>query len=45
MVPFLSADDLAGLNEEGLARPAFFPADEVPRAVEWDLEHALCGAG
>jgi hypothetical protein len=40
LVPFRSADDLAGLNEDELARPAFFPADEVSRAVEWDLHHA-----
>ncbi|MGW6498898.1 AAA domain-containing protein [Nonomuraea angiospora] len=40
LVPFRSAADLAGLPEEELARPAFFPADEVPRAVAWDLARA-----
>ncbi|GAA3571998.1 hypothetical protein GCM10022419_061090 [Nonomuraea rosea] len=40
LVPFRSAGDLAGLADDELARPAFFPADEVPRAVEWDLDRA-----
>jgi hypothetical protein len=40
LVPFRSAADLAGLDEDELARPAFFPSDEVPRAVEWDIGQA-----
>ncbi|MGW5685085.1 AAA domain-containing protein [Nonomuraea sp. NPDC003754] len=40
LVPFRSAADLAGLPEDELARPAFFPADEVPRAVMWDIARA-----
>ncbi len=40
LVPFRSAADLAELDDEELARPAFFPADEVPRAVEWDIVQA-----
>ncbi|WP_245658761.1 AAA domain-containing protein [Microtetraspora malaysiensis] len=40
LVPFRSAADLAGLPEEELARPAFFPADEVPRAIAWDIARA-----
>ncbi|SIO90756.1 AAA domain-containing protein [Nocardiopsis sp. JB363] len=40
LVPVRSAGDLAGLSEEELRRPAFFPADEVYKALEWDLEHA-----
>ncbi|MFI6387470.1 AAA domain-containing protein [Nonomuraea sp. NPDC050540] len=40
LVPFRSAADLAGLPAEELARPAFFPADEVPRAVAWDIARA-----
>ncbi|MCO5994773.1 AAA domain-containing protein [Actinoallomurus rhizosphaericola] len=40
LVPFRSAADLAGLDEKELARPAFFPADEVQRAVEWDIGQA-----
>ncbi|GAA0992997.1 hypothetical protein GCM10009555_082940 [Acrocarpospora macrocephala] len=43
LVPFRSAADLAGLPEEELARPAFFPADEVPRAVAWDIARAQRG--
>ena len=41
LVPFRSAADLVGLDAEELARPAFFPADEVPRAVEWDISQAV----
>ncbi|WP_017582237.1 AAA domain-containing protein [Nocardiopsis valliformis] len=37
LVPVRSAGDLVGLSEEELRRPAFFPADEVTRALEWDL--------
>lgn len=40
LVPFRAADELAGLGRHELDRPAFFPADEVPRAVEWDIDHA-----
>ena len=40
LIPVRSAADLGGLDEEELARPAFFPADEVPRAIEWDIAHA-----
>ena len=40
LVPIRAAADLSGLSEEELSRPAFFPADEVPRAVTWDIEHA-----
>lgn len=40
LVPVRAAADLAGLSDEELARPAFFPADEVRRAVEWDIGHA-----
>ncbi|MFI6498913.1 AAA domain-containing protein [Nonomuraea typhae] len=40
LVPFRSAADLAGLPAEELARPAFFPADEVQRAVAWDIAQA-----
>jgi hypothetical protein len=40
LIPVRAAADLSGLSEEELARPAFFPADEVRRAIEWDIEHA-----
>ncbi|OLT24592.1 hypothetical protein BJF83_06270 [Nocardiopsis sp. CNR-923] len=40
LVPVRSAGDLVGLSEEELRRPAFFPADEVTRALEWDLARA-----
>ncbi|WP_242907722.1 AAA domain-containing protein [Actinomadura terrae] len=40
LVPVRSAADLSDLAPEELARPAFFPADEVSRAVEWDIAHA-----
>lgn len=40
LLPVRSAADLAGLSEEERSRPAFFPADEVARAVRWDIEHA-----
>lgn len=36
-VPVREASDLAALPTADLARPAFFPADEVDRAVTWDL--------
>jgi hypothetical protein len=41
LVPVREAADLSSLSKEELARPAFFPADEVPRAIEWDIEHAV----
>jgi hypothetical protein len=40
LVPIRSAADLARLPDEDLTRPAFFPADEVDRAVRWDIERA-----
>ncbi|MGW0806604.1 AAA domain-containing protein [Nonomuraea sp. NPDC002799] len=40
LVPFRTAGDLAALPDDELARPAFFPADEVPRAVAWDIDRA-----
>lgn len=40
LVPIRAAADLATLGEEELARPAFFPADEVERAIEWDIVRA-----
>lgn len=40
LVPIRAAADLSGLSAEELARPAFFPADEVSRAVEWDIRHS-----
>lgn len=40
LVPVRSAGDLTDLSEEDLRRPAFFPADEVHKALEWDLERA-----
>ncbi len=40
LVPIRAASDLGGLSEDELARPAFFPSDEVQRAVAWDLRQA-----
>ncbi|MFI6278923.1 AAA domain-containing protein [Streptomyces sp. NPDC050988] len=40
LVPTREAAQLSALSEEELARPAFFPADEVYKAVEWDIERA-----
>lgn len=40
LIPIRSAAELAGLDQDELARPAFFPADEVQRAVEWDIQNA-----
>ncbi|MEU2974515.1 AAA domain-containing protein [Nocardiopsis alba] len=40
LIPIRSAGDLSGLSEEELGRPAFFPADEVTKAVEWDIARA-----
>ncbi|MGW9636485.1 AAA domain-containing protein [Nocardiopsis alba] len=40
LIPIRSAGDLGGLTEEELGRPAFFPTDEVYKAVEWDILHA-----
>ncbi|GAA0539913.1 MULTISPECIES: AAA domain-containing protein [Streptomyces] len=40
LVPTRDAAQLSALSEEELARPAFFPADEVYAAVEWDIARA-----
>ncbi|WP_188142312.1 AAA domain-containing protein [Streptomyces cyaneochromogenes] len=40
LIPVREAAQLASLSEDELARPAFFPADEVPRAVSWDIDRA-----
>lgn len=40
LVPVRTAADLGSLAPEDLARPAFFPADEVERAVAWDVARA-----
>ncbi|WP_371580712.1 AAA domain-containing protein [Streptomyces sp. NBC_01314] len=40
LIPVRDAAQLSVLSEEELARPAFFPADEVPQAVRWDLDRA-----
>ncbi|MEV6484221.1 AAA domain-containing protein [Streptomyces sp. NPDC051576] len=40
LVPTREAAELSVLSEEELSRPAFFPADEVHKAVEWDIERA-----
>jgi hypothetical protein len=40
LIPTREAGQLSELSEEELARPAFFPADEVCKAVEWDLARA-----
>lgn len=40
LIPIRSAADLARLPDEDLTRPAFFPANEVDRAVQWDIERA-----
>ncbi|MFI0775137.1 AAA domain-containing protein [Streptomyces sp. NPDC021212] len=40
LVPTRDAAQLSSLSEEELARPAFFPADEVYEAVTWDIERA-----
>ncbi|MEC3952577.1 AAA domain-containing protein [Nocardia sp. CDC153] len=37
LIPIREAAQLSTLSEEELRRPAFFPADEVPKAVEWDV--------
>lgn len=39
-VPTRDAAQLGQLSDEELRRPAFFPADEVPKAVEWDIDRA-----
>lgn len=41
LIPIRSAADLAKLPQEELTRPAFFPADQVDRAVRWDIERAV----
>lgn len=40
LVPIRSADQLGDLSPEDLRSPAFFPKDEVPRAVAWDFRNA-----
>ncbi|WP_406527592.1 AAA domain-containing protein [Streptomyces sp. I8-5] len=40
LIPVRSAAELAALPDEELTRPAFFPADQVDRAVCWDIERA-----
>lgn len=40
LIPVRDAAQLSALSEEELARPAFFPADEVPAAVQWDIARA-----
>ncbi|MFE1959251.1 AAA domain-containing protein [Streptomyces sp. NPDC059479] len=40
LVPVREAAQLSALSDEELARPAFFPADEVYKAVEWDIARA-----
>jgi hypothetical protein len=40
LVPIREASELGRLSTEELERPAFFPADEVTKAVEWDIERA-----
>lgn len=41
LVPTRDAAQLSTLSEDELARPAFFPADEVYEAVEWDIARAV----
>ncbi|AIJ12076.1 hypothetical protein ACQ9AR_30395 [Streptomyces lividans] len=40
LIPVRDAAQLSALSNEELARPAFFPADEVPSAVQWDIARA-----
>ncbi|MFI6692079.1 AAA domain-containing protein [Streptomyces sp. NPDC050433] len=40
LIPVREAAQLASLTDEELSRPAFFPADEVARAVQWDIRRA-----
>ncbi|HET6359759.1 AAA domain-containing protein [Streptomyces sp.] len=40
LIPVRDAAQLSTLSAEELARPAFFPADETPKAVQWDIERA-----
>lgn len=40
LIPVRDASQLSALSEEELARPAFFPTDEVPAAVQWDIARA-----
>lgn len=40
LIPVREAAQLASLSDDELARPAFFPADEVGRAVRWDIRRA-----
>ncbi|WP_040863325.1 AAA domain-containing protein [Nocardia niigatensis] len=41
LVPVRMASDLVRLSDRELVRPAFFPKDEVQRAVEWDVDRAI----
>ncbi|MFI9647166.1 AAA domain-containing protein [Streptomyces sp. NPDC052040] len=41
LVPIRDAGQLSSLSAEDLERPAFFPADEVAKAVEWDIGRAV----
>lgn len=40
LVPTRKAEELKSLSDDDLARPAFFPADETDRAIEWDFARA-----
>ncbi|MGC4997207.1 AAA domain-containing protein [Streptomyces sp. DT195] len=40
LIPVRDAAQLSALSDEELSRPAFFPADEVPAAVRWDIARA-----
>ncbi|WP_327679688.1 AAA domain-containing protein [Kitasatospora sp. NBC_00458] len=40
LIPTRDAAQLSALSDEELSRPAFFPADEVQKAVEWDIARA-----
>ncbi|WP_194894600.1 AAA domain-containing protein [Catenulispora pinisilvae] len=40
LIPIREASDLGRMSADELERPAFFPADEVTKAVEWDIERA-----
>ncbi|GAB2731610.1 AAA domain-containing protein [Kitasatospora kifunensis] len=41
LIPVREAAQLSILSAEELARPAFFPAGEVAKAVEWDVARAV----
>ncbi|UFS99600.1 AAA domain-containing protein [Nocardia huaxiensis] len=40
LVPIRSADELGRMPADERNRPAFFPHDEVPLAVDWDFKNA-----